>query len=94
MNVPNLPNVSIPGTKKKATEYSMHSSAIHNSQTRADGDDHDEEQLVHNSGTLDAIGGFFNDEGEEAKRERTWEEKEKETSFTLEEDLHSLMYLC
>ena len=94
MNVPNLPNVSIPGTKKKATEYSMDSSAIHNSRTRADGDDHDEEQPVHNSGTLDAIGGFFKDEGEEAKRERTWEEKEKETSFTLEEDLYSLMYLC
>ena len=50
--------------------------------------------MEHQGGTLGAIGSFFVDEGEEAKRERTREEKEKEAFFSLEEDLYSLMYLC
>jgi len=59
--------------------YSMDNSAIQNSRTNANGEVvFDDEQATPRN----------------ASHDRTWEEKEKEESFALEEDLYSLMYLC
>ena len=99
MNMPTVPNVSIPnvnlpkvpfvgGSDKNQTSYAMDSSALHHSRTAASGDDEEAGDSNRKSNRGD---GFVD---EPARHSRTWEEKEKEESFTLEEDLYSLMYLC
>ncbi|CAB9527829.1 expressed unknown protein [Seminavis robusta] len=82
--VPKVPSVPIPDMdipfvpKSNKTSYSMEASEINNS-TDIYGNDEE-------AGNKRAKS--------EAPHDRTWEEKEKEESFELEEDLYSLLYLA
>jgi hypothetical protein len=84
--VPELPRVNLPFVRDKAkTSYSMNTSDINHS-TNVYGND---DELGETAGLQEQRNNEV-----EARHRRTWEEKEKEESFELEEDLYSLLYLA
>jgi EGF-like domain len=79
-----IPSVPIPGRHKNSTEYSMNTSELeHNREVLAEEEEGFQDERKSEVAHLN-----------QARHERTWEEKEKEESFSLEEDTLSLLYLA
>jgi hypothetical protein len=81
-----LPHVHLPFVNNEAkTSYSMNTSDINHSTNIYGNDD----EVDETSGLQEQRNSEI-----EAQHKRTWEEKEREESWELEEDLYSLLYLA
>ena len=87
--MPEMPRVQLPFVKKHETSTSYSMNTLNHRSTNLHGNDFNDDD-VHD---VDETTGLQHHE-EEARHKRTWEEKEKEESFELAEDLYSLLYLA